>query len=279
MTWTHLLIDDAGGFWPLGSPQLRKQLGAAADLDVDAYAVRNLGFVRVKHLPRVLVLTLRPELLSLASFEALCMLLAGLEPSRIALDRPEGTAGVLLFTSVEDALERLRLRSRWLPPEAAVFFSEKLHVSRLDMPQRSALRSRLADWKRRKGQFASDWMATERFPARSIVTSHERGRAVVEHFGPGYQVYDPCWTLLAVGNDLELQPDLAYGERSAVGYHEVSRSCRPRLELVDAVIQAPGRLPRRSRYERLLLPWKCGGRTLVSTVSIVRSRAVVDETM
>jgi hypothetical protein len=134
-------------------------------------------------------------------------------------------------------------------------------------------------WRSRRGQLAPEKILAlmpETLKPRVTLTrmtaaGAPRNRALVEHIGSGFRVFDACWALGAVGRDLEQQPDPAYGVRSARAYHEVANLGQPRLELVDAVIDVPGRSVRRSRYDRLMLPFRSRGEIFVCGASVLRS--------
>jgi hypothetical protein len=134
-------------------------------------------------------------------------------------------------------------------------------------------------WRNRRGELTPQKIL-EQMPdvlkpranlTRMTAVGAARNRALVEHMGAGFRVFDACWALGAIGRDLEEQPDPAYGARSARAYHEVAGLGLPRLELVDAIIDVPGRPVRRSRYDRLMLPFRSRGEIFVCGASVLRS--------
>jgi hypothetical protein len=159
---------------------------------------------------------------------------------------------------------------------------EPLSLGRLRHPKRAPLCSLIKQWKRMRGQLGRNPLLPFEeagVAKRTVLTrSYGEGRALIEFFGPRLDVFDPGWIDRAIGLDIEDQPDPVYGEGSARGYHEVQVLEQPRLELVDAVINAPGRPRQRSRYERLVLPWKAADGTLfVSGASLLRTRSSLGE--
>jgi hypothetical protein len=101
------------------------------------------------------------------------------------------------------------------------------------------------------------------------MTGDEGG--VIEYVGDGFAWADVSWRNAIVGQDASGQPDPCYGQNVWSGYLETQRTQAPRLEFIEAVIRVPGYPARRSRYERLLLPWRRGGNQFVSVVSVLRT--------
>jgi transcriptional regulator with XRE-family HTH domain len=107
-----------------------------------------------------------------------------------------------------------------------------------------------------------------RQPARST-------RLVVEHIAT--PLLRPCQAISLVGRALEEMPDRDFGRWITEGYVETLLSEAPRLESVLADIRPPGRETVRSRYDRLLLPWRSRGERFVLSMRLVRWRHIVSE--
>jgi len=114
---------------------------------------------------------------------------------------------------------------------------------------------------------------------RAAIVRNPRGsdRLLFEHRGRAFTFYQPCWNLLAMGRDVEDQPDRVYGAHTARCYREAFAEDAPRFEAVDALIRTPGREVRRSRFDRLILPWRTkSGERVATGVSLIRASYRLD---
>jgi hypothetical protein len=277
-----LLFDQAGRAWLNGSTVLRHRLGnPSPDVDLAAYVVRNMGFVRVRHREGTIRLTLRAGHLEFPTLENVVRMILGATWQRLVIELTDRMPSFEIYGQIEEAVARLKDLSA---PSAALvradsFFNQELSLDRLGEPGQESLRALMRLWRSRRGQLEPEKilkLVPETLKPRVTLTRMTaaglpRNRALVEHIGPGFRVFDACWALNAVGRDLEDQPDPAYGARSARAYHDVADLGQPRLELVDAVIDVPGRPVRRSRYERLMLPFRSRGEIFVCGASVLRS--------
>ena len=277
-----LLIDQDGQPWLNGSIALRRRLGQPSpDIDLAGFVVRNMGYARLRCRPDLIRLTLRVGRLGFPTLEAVVRFLLNSSWKRLVIEHVDDTRSIELFGQVEEAVARLKDLSApsMVLAQRDRFFNQELSLDRLGASGQESLHELLRLWRGKRGQLAPDKiLALMPEPLRPRVTltrmtaaGAPRNRALVEHIGSGIRVFDACWALNAVGRDLEEQPDPAYGVRSARAYHEVGALGQPRLELVDAVIDVPGRPVRRSRYDRLMLPWRSRGEIFVCGASVLRS--------
>ena len=277
-----LLIDQTGHAWLNGSPSLRHRLSQPSpDIDLAGYVVRNMGFVRARLRQGTIRLTLRAGHLEFRTLESVVRLVLGEVWQRLVIEHADRMPSFEIYGRVEEAVARLRDLSA---PSAELasrdsFFNQELSLDRLGESGQESLRALMRLWRSRRGQLAPEKILAlmpEALKPRVTLTrmtaaGAPRNRALVEHIGSGFRVFDACWALGAIGRDLEQQPDPAYGVRSARAYHEVANLGQPRLELVDAVIDVPGRSVRRSRYDRLMLPFRSRGEIFVCGASVLRS--------
>jgi hypothetical protein len=277
-----LLIDQRGQPWLNGSLALRHSLGRQSlDTDLAGFVVRNMGFARLRIRQDTIRLTLRAGQLEFPALESVVRFLVTEQWRRLVIEHADRTPAFEIFGQVEEAVARLKDLSA---PSVALaqcepFFSQPLSLDRLGQSGQESLQALLRLWRARRGQLDPDQvirMMPGPLKARIALTRMRPSatignRAIVEHIGSGFRVFDACWALGAVGRDLEEQPDPLYGERSARAYHQVASLGQPTLELVDAVIDVPGRPVKRSRYDRLMLPWRSRGELFVCGASILRS--------
>jgi transcriptional regulator with XRE-family HTH domain len=100
-------------------------------------------------------------------------------------------------------------------------------------------------------------------------------RLLVEHIDT--PVLRPCEAISLVGRSLEEMPDRDFGRWITEGYVETLVDEAPRIESVLADIRAPGEQTLRSRYDRLLLPWRSRGDRFVLNMRLIHWRQIVSE--
>jgi transcriptional regulator with XRE-family HTH domain len=100
-------------------------------------------------------------------------------------------------------------------------------------------------------------------------------RLLVEHINT--PVLRPCEAISLVGRALEDMPDRDFGRWITEGYVETLFGETPRLESVLADIRPPGEKTLRSRYDRLLLPWRSRSDRFVMNVRLVHWRYILSE--
>jgi hypothetical protein len=279
-----LVIDESGEpFYSGSTPLLRHLGGVSPDIDLTEYVVRNMGFIRLRQQDGRVRLTLRPGKPEYSTIEGVTRLLLAQSWQRVAIERIDDLRTPEVFFDIEEVAARLKdlgaPSAHQISPSG--FFNQELSLDRLKQSGHPSLGIMLRQWRRAKPATLTPDHILARVPAylqprvtlTRIVgpTKASRSRVVVEHIGAGIQVFDPTWAQNVIGRDLEEQPDPIYGERSARAYHEVAELGQPRLERVDAVIDVPGRPVRRSRYDRLMLPWVSRGEVFVCGASVLRT--------
>ena len=273
-----LVVDDNGRVWQTGSRALMDSLHVAGlQRDLTQYLIRNLGFVRIHTTRSGVRITLRPRFLTKAAFEALVFQMVSLEHERFVIEIADAPGVIEIIPGVEDAAARLAdLASVGGNITRTDFHREEMSLHRLrGSPRLSPLGGLLRRWRRTQGKLRTDLATEFGDPAllgRAIVmrmTGDAEG--VIEYVGDGFNWADASWRNAMVGHDANGQPDPRYGQNFWAGYLETQRAQAPRLEFVEAVIRVPGYPARRSRYERLLLPWRRGSNQFVSVVSVLRT--------
>jgi hypothetical protein len=278
ITGSDLIVDDNGRIWRTGSRALLDSLHVAEpESDLTRYLIRNLGFVRIRTTRSGVRITLRPRFLTKAALEAIVFQMVTLEHERFVIEIADIPNRVEIIPGVEDAAARLAdLASVAGNITREDFYREEMSLHRLrGTPRLSPLVGLLQRWRRGRGNLRTDLATEFGDPAllgRAIVmkmTGDAGG--VIEYVGDGFTWADDSWRHAMVGNDANGQPDPRYGQKFWAGYLETQRTQSPRLEFIEAVIRVPGYPARRSRYERLLLPWRRGGNQFVSVVSVLRT--------
>ncbi len=273
-----LLLDDNGRVWQTGSQALLDSLHVGRrDYDLTQYLIRNLGFVRFRTLRSDARITLQPRFLTKAAYESLIQVMVEQDRDRTVIEIVDAPNRVEIIPGTEDAAARLAdLATIGGKITRSDFYREELSFSRLSgAPRLAPLAGMLRRWRRCRGAIRTDLASVFGTPdlrGRAMVmrmTSDSHG--IVEYFGDGFAWADADWRHSVLGNDPSGQPDPQYGQNVAAAYAETHIAQMPRLEFVEALIRVPGCPPRRSRYERLLLPWRRGGCQFVSVVSVLRT--------
>jgi hypothetical protein len=280
-----MIIDDSGERWPVGAPRLRERLICPdPDVDMVAYAVRNLGYVLLRLRGRVIRAELRPALLKPAALIGVYYALLDLKPQQILLSRllPEGTTHELF----DDVAELAATLERDIEDEGVQRHRPHYAVSQRSLQQLE--RSRYARftpvvalWAALRGHLPNDLLAQLRghgLQGRAALVRNPAGsgRLVYEHVGSCYSfVGNACLPLLLIGQDMEQLPDPEYGDWAARSYHECLSDQEPRLETVSAVMRRTDGQRLWSYYDRVLLPWRTSdGTRFILGLSEVRRRVL-----
>jgi hypothetical protein len=273
-----LILDDSGRVWRTGSQALMDSLRIGRrDYDLTRYLIRNLGFVRFRTIRTDACVTLHPRFLTRPAYESLIHLLVSHDCDRTIIERADVPNRVEIIPGVEDAAARLAdLATAGGQLTRADFFREELSLQRLRDDRRlSALSRVMRRWRSTRGELRGDFAATFGDPAlrgrTMVIRFTDDLRGAVEYAGDGFTCFDPSWRSSVLGHDMSEQPDPQYGQQIATAYVETHVAQSPHLEFVEAVIRVPGCSARRSRYERLLLPWRRDGARFVSAVSVLRT--------
>jgi hypothetical protein len=274
------LIDDSGETWAAGSADLRQRLGfGRSEFDLVGYAVRTLGFALVRQRGRSIHLSLHPALVTPATLGTLFYLLAEAMPERLLLSYLQRTWQHEVLRSAHEAMLRLEdlvyATPTWRPRSTYVVQRHPLTPRKHSALQ--SLGPLLAIWHVTGGLWTDrlrDLLTTLNLLERAVVLHNPTGgdRLVFDYRGASFSFYPPSWNRLAIGRDLEDQPDRDYGLRTAHSYRGALGDGQPRFEAVDAVIRAPGQDTRRSRYDRLILPWRTSdNERFLTGVSVLRA--------
>src|SRR5579864_5307637 len=154
-----ILIDERGDHWPDNSPVLARRLGyREPDFDAPAYAVRNLGFIHVRHHEEGVRVSLRSGRFSLLTLAAALYVLVDRRPRRIVLAVFWGEDwSYEMFTSLGSFAERaedlaagepIAGRPRWLAVE------KKLED--LELPSFARARPVVELWKSSRGRLSDE---------------------------------------------------------------------------------------------------------------------------
>jgi hypothetical protein len=261
--YAPVLIDTEGEVRFVGAPETRRAIANAPDSDWLNCAVRELGFVLVRERPTSVQIWLRPSLVTEAALIALFYHVAEAAPERVLLSYLIDEWHHEVVRTAREAMlrvEDLVLTARASRPPMR--YQAQSHPSQLLRHEKYRhWAPLLAVWELTGGcspgrliDMLRSWSLLDR--ATVLRNPLHSERLLFEHHGGAYSFYAPYRNMPAIGRDFEDQPDRHFAASVANAYRSALGSREPRFEAVDAVARTPGRLVRRSRYDRLILPWQ-----------------------
>jgi hypothetical protein len=94
---------------------------------------------------------------------------------------------------------------------------------------------------------------------------------IIEHLGAAIKIMRPCEALLGVGREFgEHHSDWEYSAWVADAYAEALRSDELCIDSIRAFIRTSDGVTLRTRYDRVLLPWRRKGDAFVMGLSLQR---------
>ncbi len=279
-----ILVDEGGKAWPANSIALARRLGHVdARVDLATFAVRERGAVHIRSIEDGVRVTLRRGGFSRVTLAGALQTLNDLAPPRIMLVTRSGNeTHAELFTSVFAFIERAEQLAAEPPIEIKVpRYSVLRGLRNLATPPFAVTRPIVDLWKERRGEFGDEVhraVVHAGLLNRTILVRQpaQSSRLITEHFGAGIMIMHPCESMLTVGRELSEQPDRAYGAWMAEAYAETSWAKRLRLESVRAFVRRSDGTTLRTRYDRVLMPWRSAGNDVyVMCLSIQREVPVV----
>jgi hypothetical protein len=263
-----ILISPEGQWVLPGTTEFLTALGdPEPDYDAVSFAVRNLGFVKFDVIRRSLIeIELHPRTVEL--------------PALLAAQQQLLTSDVRLFrikyfdtcwhseisSSVEVTIARLceLCGPQFTPLGQERFLVEPQDFGLLFQDGRNSLRLIAQKWRVAFGHFDPNIiplaMRSDLLPRLAIIGVKPRQEDPVWRFiGYAHRWMGGEYPHIGIGEKVANIPDKEYGEWAGEFYRSVAESGRPRYDLVSTSIQYRNELGkpwRRTRYERLLLPWK-----------------------
>jgi hypothetical protein len=279
-----ILISDAGALWSPSGHELPRPplLGPGALASVPSHG--NHFYVRLHLGTPGACLHLGEVPITRACFERLVWLLVLHQVERAIVEYPGGRAESELLTSQQDIVARLdeiRGAAPGEPPRPS-FFLERMALPRLNEKRRAAMRGAWKAWGKAQGRISVAELKREAGRVdgqRMLVRVQRDERLETTAVSDVVRAYLPCERMSMLGREVEEQPDGIYGEWLASAYRELALDDEPEagLQLVEAVVSSVGGPAVRTRYERLLLPWRSpGGDRWITSQPILRMRRVIE---
>jgi hypothetical protein len=279
-----VVIDDCGEVWSAASPQLRRRIGSGSDPELAPDAIGRLGFVLVQRERRIVRVALRPDLTRPITLVGLLYALYEFLPDRIVLSRLDrGTVADEIFSDIPEFSVAVEKLVQDLRGDAAGWTPSVLPRSASDLarPRFARFLPMVEQWRARSGLLPEDWLARLRrfgFDRRAVLGRSPAGseHLVFEYLGPGFTWLDPCWGLTAIGREIRMLPDAAFGAWTAEAYGRVLGTREPSLATVNAAIGTQWGERIRIHFDRLTLPWwSLTGERFVLSLSTLRRRVLV----
>ena len=272
-----LLPDTSEFLAALGDPE--------PDYDAEAFAVKNMGFVKFSMIERTIIeIELHPRNVAM--------------PALLAVQQQILTSQVTLFrikffdtawrseitASTEQAITRL---SQLAAPAFTAasrdrFVVEPQDYSGLLRDETNDLRVMAQKWRMSFGQFDTGlipFAINHRLLPYMIIVGVKPQPAdpVFRFIGDAHSNWlGSRFTVNAIGNKLQDFPDKDYGAWVSEYYRTVARNGQPRYDHITASIQRQPS-PYVTHYERLMLPWTTGSDEILVTMFSRRLAANSDE--
>jgi hypothetical protein len=263
-----LLIDDKGRSWADNSWDLARRIGYAGPLgDIAGYAVRERGFIHIRpgNHARAVHVALREGWFNLIAFTAAMLELGRASPSRIMLSlATDAEPTFRLFMDLHDFCREVEPLARGRALEIRIpRLAERRSLRVLNLAEFDVVRALVELWRGTHGELTDDVrrtaFASGLFSRTILVRQTPSRRLITEHLGAGIMILRPCEALLTVGKDFDELPDRDYGGWVAEAYEEVLWSRRLRVESVRASVRTSAATTLRTRYDRVLMPWRAKG--------------------
>jgi hypothetical protein len=262
---TMLATPDGQWLFPQ-TPEFFAAIGDSnPDYDSEAFAVQNLGFVKLRILEHSFIeIELHPRNVELPALLAAQQQVIASQVKLFRIRYFTDQWKSEISSSAEHAIARLSelCAPAFTPPETERFLVEPRDLTNLFSDEANPMRPLAQKWRMSFGHFDPNIL--------SIAMKNQLfGRLMIIGVKPRQQ--DPEWRFIGgghrwignsyqgIGDKVENLPDKEYGSWVSEFYKSVASSGQPRFDLVTASMQYENEhgKPRRTvHYERLLLPWK-----------------------
>jgi hypothetical protein len=263
-----LLIDDQGRTWADNSWDLARRIGYVQSLsEIANYAVRERGFIHIRpgNHARAVHVALRERCFNLIAFTAAMLELGRTNPSRIMLSlTTDDEPAFRLFMDLHDFCREVEPLAMGRALEIRIpRLAERRSLRVLNLPEFHAVREIIELWRGTHGELTDDVRRTafaSGLSQRTVLLRRvSSSRLITEHLGAGIMILRPCEALLTIGRDFDDMPDRDYGAWVAEAYHEVLWSRGLRVDSVRASVRTSASSTLRTRYDRVLMPWRRKG--------------------
>ncbi len=275
-----LIVSPDGKIFYENSPNFLEYLGYfGRDVDLVAYAIKNLGFAAIATFPRYTRIRFQPALFPAPCLQTVLEIILYNGESRFVLERV-GTpfAPFEVIHNLNDAVARLislqAATSETLePPGSPTIIG--LSLDRIQDPKRIGMRKALDIWEQESRYVTTKNISQIRedtaFGNGGMAWMPDRDRCLIEAWPSSYRSYGENSCDDFIGRDIRDLPDSAYVVPTTRGYFTAAQHQTPRLELIEALVTRHDGSRFWSRYERLILPWRTSATdTFVTSIPLIR---------
>lgn len=278
-----LYISPEGDFLIPGTPAFFDRIGYRnPDFDAGDYSVRNLGFVGVtRNAEGALKLRFRPDVLTGKAVDGAFRYLVKHPGSSITLEYLADSWMVETWPNDSAVLHRIVVLCSQPPQQgrkaSAPFSTQALRLDEASEDHGNPLKPLFQKWRVSLSTFDDTTLPfLMKFGCASkliiMAAANREDPLRFQFIGEGLEFYDKKALYEFIGRPITCQPDKKYASWIAEQYNALIASNEPRLDLVEALIAQPSGTVRRSRYERLLLPWSSPtGQVIVTCASVLIS--------
>lgn len=273
-------VSPEGAIYAPGTEAFFERIGYSnPDFDAGDYVVRNLGFVSiVRRSSDRMMVRLRPSLVRPPALDSTLRVLIGQNYAQGEIQHygQEWTSEV--WPNDPAMLHRLvELCEKSDSTTEPRFGAKPLQLDSLAEADDNPLRPLFQKWRVSASVFddtTMPFLLAFGLDYRLIVMTADGGGEPLrfQFMGEGFKFYDDRQKANIIGAPIDHQPDADYGRWLAAQYSKVAETGKPSLDYVTACIRPDHGAGRRSRYERLLLPWRTAdNRLLVTCASVLIS--------
>lgn len=271
-----MLVTGDGQWVVEGSSDFFEALGdPAPDYDASLFAVKNLGFIKFQVLENSIIeVELHPHTVELPALLAVQQHLRSSRCKLFRIKHFDTEWCSEITSSAEHAILRLSelCAPAFSPPPSDRFVVEPQNITALLNDRQSNLRILAQKWNMSFGYFdpsVISFAISHRLLSRLVIVG-VKPRAPEPRFrfiGDGHANWlEREYHFQIIGEKMQNLPDKDYGNWLAEFYKDVARTGVPRYDRVTAAIQQPEGAYR-TRYERLLLPWRTESEEILVTLS------------
>lgn len=268
MTPLSMLVTSDGHWVVEGSSDFFEALGdPAPDYDGSLFAVKNLGFIKFQIFNGGIVeVELHPRNVELPALLAVQQQIHSSRCKLFRIKHFDTEWHSEITSSAEHAITRLSEMCAPAvspPPVNSKYVVQPQDYSKLFMSEDTPLRRLAQKWQMSFGYFNESvipFAIKHRLLSRTVIAGVSRRSAspVFRFIGDGFSWMSDDYQFFGIGQQIENLPDKDYGAWLAEYYKSVAATGQPRYDVVTATIEKspPASEAYRTRYERLLLPWK-----------------------
>jgi hypothetical protein len=257
----QFLITSDGEWLVAGSKEAEARVGyESPDFDLTGFAVRNLGFIEVLwEMPGRVRLRLHPDQLAPGALSSLKARLDTFGDATIVVEWLTRQWQDQEFAGAAGAVARIDDLVACVG--RTPYRATRQDIATLEKAGDHPLKLLLQKWRVSFNRFSESVMPfamQHGIFSRMMIVGVRKSAPdpTFRYIGDGFAtMYGESFTVNAIGEKIENQPDKAYGAWVRPFYAEVAQSGAPLFDVVDAILPKLARGPW-VRYQRLLLPWQ-----------------------